>query len=112
LGGQYIFSLHSALATEDQARVFQKAPEGVRKIILATNIAETSITIDDVKWVVDAGRVKENQVGNSQTFDLPTPPSEGSRWTSWGSFMTLLSPLTPPPLDVSDTDTDARPTVQ
>jgi ATP-dependent RNA helicase DHX57 len=64
-GGQYIFSLHSALATEDQTRVFQKPPDGVRKIILATNIAETSITIDDVKWVVDAGRVKENQYNDS-----------------------------------------------
>ena len=67
VGGQYIFSLHSALATQDQTRVFQKAPEGVRKIILATNIAETSITIDDVKWVVDAGRVKENQVTFTHT---------------------------------------------
>ena len=43
----------------DQQVVFQRPPLGRRKIVLATNIAETSITIDDIVHVVDAGTQKE-----------------------------------------------------
>ena len=40
---------------------FRKPKEGVRKIVLSTNIAETSVTIDDVVYVIDCGRMKENR---------------------------------------------------
>lgn len=57
--GIWVLTLHSSMSGEEQRRVFQKPPEGHRKIILATNIAETSITIDDVIYVIDTGRHKE-----------------------------------------------------
>ncbi|XP_063634843.1 ATP-dependent RNA helicase DHX30-like [Cydia splendana] len=57
-----VLPVHSRLSTTDQARMFSKPLPGVRKIVLATNIAETSITIPDVVYVVDSGAHKENTV--------------------------------------------------
>uniref|UniRef100_W5L5V6 ATP-dependent RNA helicase DHX30 n=1 Tax=Astyanax mexicanus TaxID=7994 RepID=W5L5V6_ASTMX len=58
-GSQMILPLHSSMSVADQQSVFQSPPQGQRKIVLATNIAETSITINDIVHVVDLGSAKE-----------------------------------------------------
>lgn len=54
-----ILSLHSSLSIADQDKVFDYAPDGIRKCIVSTNIAETSVTIDGIRFVVDSGKMKE-----------------------------------------------------
>ncbi|XP_057251460.1 DExH-box ATP-dependent RNA helicase DExH7, chloroplastic isoform X4 [Beta vulgaris subsp. vulgaris] len=56
---EWLLPLHSSVAPADQKKVFLKPPKNTRKIIMATNIAETSLTIDDVVYVVDSGKHKE-----------------------------------------------------
>ncbi|KYG47320.1 hypothetical protein M433DRAFT_133072 [Acidomyces richmondensis BFW] len=51
--------LHASLQSSEQKRVFLKPPKGLRKVVAATNVAETSITIEDIVAVIDTGRVKE-----------------------------------------------------
>ncbi|KAL3687732.1 hypothetical protein R1sor_014041 [Riccia sorocarpa] len=53
-----IAPIYAALPSEQQMRVFEPAPTGVRKVILATNIAETSLTIPGIRYVIDPGLVK------------------------------------------------------
>jgi ATP-dependent RNA helicase DHX36 len=55
LPGARLIPLHGSMPTVSQREIFQRPPPGTRKIVLATNIAETSITIDDVTVVVDCG---------------------------------------------------------
>ncbi|KAJ4981951.1 hypothetical protein NE237_032788 [Protea cynaroides] len=54
-----IISLHSMVPSAEQKKVFRHPPAGCRKVILSTNIAETAVTIDDVVYVIDSGRMKE-----------------------------------------------------
>lgn len=54
-----LIPLHSLISTENQEKVFDLPPAGMRKIILSTNIAETGVTIEDVTIVIDTGMVKE-----------------------------------------------------
>lgn len=57
-GNFLLLPLHSALSSNDQKKVFKIPPRGVRKIVVATNVAETSITIPDAVCVIDTGRAK------------------------------------------------------
>ncbi len=77
-----IYMLHSMMQPVHQRKVFRRPPSGMRKIILSTNIAETSVTIDDVVFVIDSGRVKE------KTFEALTSVSAlRSVWISKASAM-------------------------
>ena len=54
-----VFPLHSTIATDAQEAAFHIPPPGFRKIVLATNIAETGITIPDITCVIDSGKHRE-----------------------------------------------------
>ncbi|GLT94813.1 hypothetical protein SLE2022_125340 [Rubroshorea leprosula] len=60
-----ILPLHGSMPTVNQQEIFDRPPPEKRKIVLATNIAESSITIDDVVYVIDCGKAKET------SYDAP-----------------------------------------
>ncbi|KAI9918342.1 hypothetical protein PsorP6_012060 [Peronosclerospora sorghi] len=60
----HVLPLYSLLPNEEQMKVFEPVPANHRLIVVATNVAETSLTIPGIKYVVDAGRTKE------RVFDL------------------------------------------
>ncbi|OAQ95980.1 hypothetical protein LLEC1_02853 [Akanthomyces lecanii] len=68
-----ILPLYSLLPTREQMRVFEPAPDGTRQIILATNVAETSLTIPGTRFVFDCGRVKDRNYDRQsgvQSYDI------------------------------------------
>jgi ATP-dependent RNA helicase DHX37/DHR1 len=69
----HILPLYSLLPTKEQMRVFDPPPEGSRLVILATNVAETSLTIPGIRYVFDCGRSKERKydpVTGVQSFEI------------------------------------------
>ncbi|KAI9608658.1 hypothetical protein H4Q26_004843 [Puccinia striiformis f. sp. tritici PST-130] len=62
--------LHSAIPVADQQLVFTPPAKGVRRVILSTNIAETSVTIPDVVFVVDTGKIKEKRFDPNDIYPL------------------------------------------
>mmetsp|Transcript_19784 Transcript_19784/g.42928 ORF Transcript_19784/g.42928 Transcript_19784/m.42928 type:complete len:1083 (-) Transcript_19784:257-3505(-) len=54
-----VITLHSLMTPEQQHEAFERPPPGLRKIVLSTNIAEASVTIDDIVYVIDTGVRKE-----------------------------------------------------
>eukprot|EP00443_Scrippsiella_acuminata_P000518 CAMPEP_0115331174 /NCGR_PEP_ID=MMETSP0270-20121206/86174_1 /TAXON_ID=71861 /ORGANISM="Scrippsiella trochoidea, Strain CCMP3099" /LENGTH=793 /DNA_ID=CAMNT_0002751947 /DNA_START=106 /DNA_END=2484 /DNA_ORIENTATION=+ len=59
--GLWVLPLHSMISVQEQRLVFRRPERGLRKVVVTTNIAETSITIDDVEYVVDCGRHKQTK---------------------------------------------------
>ncbi len=75
-----ILPVYSALPSEMQTRIFDPAPPGTRKCVIATNIAETSLTIDGIYYVVDPGFVKQKVYNSKSGLDalVVTPISQVS----------------------------------
>jgi pre-mRNA-splicing factor ATP-dependent RNA helicase DHX38/PRP16 len=53
-----VLPIYSQMPADLQAKIFEATPDGRRKVIVATNIAETSLTVDGISYVVDAGYSK------------------------------------------------------
>ena len=75
-----VLPLHGSMPTANQREIFDRPPAGVRKIVLATNVAETSVTIDDVSHVIDAGKAKEKSYDALNNLACLAP-----RWISKAS---------------------------
>ncbi|KAL5213475.1 hypothetical protein ABZP36_024322 [Zizania latifolia] len=75
-----ILPVYSALPSEMQSKIFDPAPPGKRKVVVATNIAEASLTIDGIYYVVDPGFAKINVYNSKQGLDslVITPISQAS----------------------------------
>ncbi|XP_055684837.1 ATP-dependent RNA helicase DHX33-like [Lutzomyia longipalpis] len=81
-----VLPLYSQLPQHKQMEVFKPAPQGVRKVILATNIAETSLTISGIKYVIDSGVVKQkvyNTVTGMETLKV-VKISQAQAWQRTG----------------------------
>ncbi|KAI5957492.1 ECM16 [Candida theae] len=73
IGPLHVLPLYSLLPTNQQMRVFDEPPAGSRLCIVATNVAETSLTIPGIRYVIDCGRSKErnyNKENGVQSFDV------------------------------------------
>ncbi|KAK9243577.1 P-loop containing nucleoside triphosphate hydrolase protein [Lipomyces tetrasporus] len=72
-GPLHVLPLYSLLPTAQQLKIFEPPPDGARLCVVATNVAETSLTIPGIRYVVDCGRVKERHYDEEtgvQRFDI------------------------------------------
>ncbi|KAI9758405.1 MAG: DEAH-box RNA helicase prp16 [Lichina confinis] len=78
-----VLPIYSQMPADLQAKIFDRAPPGVRKVIVATNIAETSLTVDGIMYVVDAGysklKVYNPRMGMDTLQITPISQANGSQ---------------------------------
>lgn len=116
----HLLPLHAGLSPDEQVAIFAQTPRGTRKCIVATNIAEASVTIDGIRYVIDSGFVKMRLFNPKTSMDvLATVPisqasasqragragrtSPGKCYRLWPeSEQALLSQATPPELARTD----------
>jgi HrpA-like RNA helicase len=86
VAGLMVRPIYASLPWEKQAEVFEKTPRGFRKIVVATNIAETSITIDGIRYVVDAGlvKMKGHHMNTGMEYLRTVPVSKAQAWQRSG----------------------------
>lgn len=87
-----ILPVYSALPTDMQSRIFEPAPLGSRKVVIATNIAETSITIDNIYYVIDPGLVKQKAYDPKLGMDslIVTPISQAQAKVCFEDFIVII----------------------
>ena len=75
-----ICPIYANLPPDQQAKIFEKTPKGARKVVLATNIAETSLTIDGICYVIDTGFNKQNNYNARSGMEslVVTPVSQAA----------------------------------
>lgn len=83
IGDLLILPVYSALPSEVQSKIFETTPDGTRKVVFATNIAETSITIDGIYYVIDPGFAKINtfnpRIGMEQLVVSPISQAQANQ---------------------------------
>ena len=75
-----VLPIYATLPSDQQAKIFEPTPAGARKVVLATNIAETSITIDNIVYVIDPGFAKQNSYNPRSGMEslIVTPVAKAS----------------------------------
>lgn len=78
-----IHPLYAALSPEEQLKAFERSQSGIRKFVLSTNIAETSVTISGIKYVIDSGFVKMRMINPTTGIEMlkvvPISKSQGNQ---------------------------------
>eukprot|EP00041_Stephanoeca_diplocostata_P006018 m.73312 g.73312 ORF g.73312 m.73312 type:complete len:804 (-) comp16123_c0_seq1:1513-3924(-) len=83
--GLLVLPMYGSMVSAEQQRIFRRAPRGIRKVVVATDIASTSLTIDGIVYVIDAGFVKQKSFNPSTGLDalqvVPVSRSEAKQRT-------------------------------
>lgn len=76
-----VLPMYSQLPADLQAKIFETAPDGIRKVIVSTNVAETSLTVDGIRYVIDSGfcklKVYNPKIGMDALLVTPVSKANG-----------------------------------